>query len=262
MTQPALAHTTKAGRVYKWDGLMLPSITTIIGGGVPKPALVKWGPKMVANCVIDQWDEVVAQKDAPRASREKWLKEAPQRYTDSRGKRGDEVHAWAEWYGAGQVGPEPFVPETAQPALMGLKMFLNDWKPEYVHVEKTVVNKRFGYAGTFDFICYLNIAKVGRVLVLGDYKTSKGVYPEVGLQLAAVRFAEVMLELQEDGTYVEAPVPVVDMCVEVHIMDDDYDVIPVEAGPDQFIAFRAAIAVRHFQEVTGKRTVGKPVLPA
>lgn len=243
---------------------MFPSITTVIGAGVPKPALVRWGPKMVARYVIENLAEVVADAASlPEVAREKKLKEAPTRYTEARGKRGDEVHAWAEWYGGWQLGErldEPEVPEASQAALIGLKMFLNDWKPEFVHVEKTVVNKTKGYAGTFDFIAWLNVHGVGRVLCLGDYKTSKGVYPEVGLQLAAVRYAEVMLTPDGDG-YREDPVPGVAMCVEVHILDGDYDVIPIEAGPDQFLAFRAAIAVRHFQEVTSRRTVGKPVLP-
>lgn len=291
MTQPALAHTTKDGRVYRIAGELYPSITTCIQGGVPKPGLINWAAKMAALYVVENFDEVAADRAAkkPKAERVEKIKDAHKRYKEAKGKRGDEVHAWCEWYARqsmglttrtcweckgeakvvnddGEVLPcptciEPHVPESAQAALRGAKKFMEDWKPEFVHVERTVVNRKRGYAGTFDFICYLNIAGIGRVLVLGDYKTSNGVWPETGLQLAAVRYAEAMLVLQPDGTYEELAVPTVDMCVEVHIQDDDYDVYPVAAGPEQFVAFRAAIAVRHFEVVTSKRTIGVPVHP-
>lgn len=245
---------------------------------------------MSALYVVENLDEVIADRKLPKDERVRKIKEAGKRYTEAKGKRGDEVHAWCEWYarismglttadcwsceGTGMVQDydegmvrcptcqEPHVPESSEAARRGAAEFFETWKPEFVHVERTVLNRKRGYAGTFDFIAYLNIRGVGRVLVLGDYKTSNGVWPETGLQLAAVRHAEVMLMLQRDGSYVEVPVPTVDMCVEVHIGDDFHDVYPVEAGPEQFIAFRAAIAVRHFQEVTSKRTIGKPVAPA
>lgn len=292
MTQPALATTTSAGRVYRVGGLLYPSITTVINAGVPRPFLVPWAAKQAALYVEDNFEELVADRQAPvlpKPKRVAKIRDAYKRYTAARGRRGDEVHAWCEWFARVSMGltidncwecdgtglvedddeqvarcgcREPHVSEDAKAAKESAALFMSEWRPEFVHVERTVVNRSVGYAGTFDFLAYLDIAGVGRVLTAGDFKTSSGVYAEVGLQLAAIRHAETMLIPQADGSCVEEPMPAVDMCVEVHLADDGYEVLPIAAGEEQFRAFRAALAVRHFAEVVSHRTIGTPVYPA
>lgn len=52
------------------------------------------------------------------------------------------------------------------------------FKPE--HIELKVWSEQYQYQGTLDCV-----AKIGKKLVVVDWKTSKSIYPDMGLQLAA-----------------------------------------------------------------------------
>ena len=58
--------------------------------------------------------------------------------------------------------------------------------PEYIATEKTVISKRYGFAGTLDCL-----ARIDGKLVLIDWKTGKGIYTSYFLQVAALRQAAV-----------------------------------------------------------------------
>lgn len=59
-------------------------------------------------------------------------------------------------------------------------------KPEYLFTEKTVISKRYGYAGTLDCL-----ARVDGKLHVIDWKTGKGVYTSYFLQVAALKQAAI-----------------------------------------------------------------------
>jgi hypothetical protein len=65
------------------------------------------------------------------------------------------------------------------------EQFLREHKPEPIGVEVTVYSPLMGYAGTCDLPC-----RIGELTWLLDWKTSKGVYGETALQLAAYALAE------------------------------------------------------------------------
>jgi len=44
---------THNGHRYRLDGMPVTGVTTILGGGIPKPALVRWAPRVVAEWVTD-----------------------------------------------------------------------------------------------------------------------------------------------------------------------------------------------------------------
>src|SRR5205823_2346133 len=150
-------------------------------GGVPKPQLKAWGERRVAEVA---WDKHDVWQQIDRDEAVDWLKRAPFRETDKAAVQGTDIHAWAEAYVLGQPVPEP--PLLQRPYVDGFLRFLDEWKPRYEMTEATLYNRRYGYAGTCDFIAHMD----GLGLVLGDYKTGKGVYGEVALQLAAYRHAE------------------------------------------------------------------------
>ena len=56
--RPGLAQITtdRYGRFYEWKGGRYFSVTTILGGGVPKPALINWAKKFVADYTLDNWE--------------------------------------------------------------------------------------------------------------------------------------------------------------------------------------------------------------
>jgi hypothetical protein len=91
--------------------------------------------------------------------------------------------------------------------------------------------------------------------VLIDYKTGKGVYPDVALQLSSYRYAEFIGA--PDGS--EIPMPEVEACVVLHIPEQgEYELVEVEAGPEIFQAFLFVREVFRFMEETSKRVLLGP----
>lgn len=74
-------------------------------------------------------------------------------------------------------------------------------KPEYLASEKTVISRKYGYAGTLDAI-----AKIGDEYWLIDWKTGKGVYTSYYLQVAALRQAAIEEGLLPTGVPVKTAI--------------------------------------------------------
>lgn len=84
--------------------------------------------------------------------------------------------------------------EKEDKALKGFKQFFEDCKPEIIENEKIIFSKKHGFAGTLDFVGRITLPatknrKAKKMLVLLDYKTGKGIYPEYELQVAAYLMA-------------------------------------------------------------------------
>ena len=79
--------------------------------------------------------------------------------------------------------------EKAENAFLGYLEWKKMTKPKYEAIELKMVSEKYKVGGTADFV-----ARINNSLVLGDIKTSKGIYPEMTAQLAAYR--KMYLELQ------------------------------------------------------------------
>jgi hypothetical protein len=221
----------RTGKDYK-------SVTTIISQGVPKPALMAWAAKLVATKAMDS-PEIINHMD--RQTGIDYLKKEPTRARDEAGAIGSEVHkAIEESLACGSFGTG-FMPEAAG-FLDAACAWGNNVQPLMEWQEVTVYSDANGYAGTLDFIGHF---PGGLGLVIGDYKTSKGVYPTVGMQLAAYRYADYALI---DGEVHE--IPEVNGAVVVHIRPEEEGgvrCLEVPAGRDEFEAFLAAKEIADFQ---------------
>jgi hypothetical protein len=216
---------------YTIDGKRAVGVTTALKG-IPKDALVPWAAKEVATYVVDNiWDIKRMLDSGGKYPTIDFLKAIPNQRRDTAAVRGTEVHALAEKYIRGE---EIEVAAHLQPYVDGYVKFINDWQPTSVHEELVVANRTHCYAGTLDAI--QDIPRLGRALV--DYKTSRGVYGETALQVAAYRYAEVCL----DAAGAEQPMPEVEATYVLHIKPGDYDLIPLEAGPDTFQRYLTAQA--------------------
>ncbi|MGE3449003.1 MAG: hypothetical protein AB7H92_15650 [Microbacteriaceae bacterium] len=241
------------GRATHWyvdaNGLKIPGVTSILSDGVPKPALVGWGIRTVAEYAVDHWDEVA---DLAPSERLKVLKGSPYADRDAAANRGTQVHALAEQL---VQGAEVDVPDELAGHVESYVRFLDEWQPEPVLVERTVVNYTVGYAGTLDLVARFPCWP-GET-VLADLKTNRsGIYGETGLQLAAYRYAEFFVD--DDGT--EKPMPAIDRVVVVHVRADGYDVVPVRADDYVFTRFRhVGVVARATQEA--KSWVGDALTP-
>lgn len=110
-----------------------------------------------------------------------------------------------------------------------------DWhdaaKPTFVRNEFIVLNRSPRYAGGCD-----GDMEIGNELVRFDLKTSKGVYVDYRLQLAAYRYADWMLDLETGD---EIPNPPVDRTAILHVRDGQcvlLDAPTPKAVHDDFLA--------------------------
>lgn len=220
---------TKYGHSYTIDGKRAVGVTTALKG-IPKDALVPWAAKEVATYVVDNIYDVKRMLDSGgKYPTIDFLKGIPNQRRDTAAVRGTRVHALAEQYIRGE---EVEVPDDVLAYVEGYAAFINDWSPVSVHEELVVASRKHGYAGTLDSI--QDLPGVGRALV--DYKTSRGVYGEVALQVAAYRYADVYLDA--DGK--EQPMIPVEATLVLHIQPGAYDLIPLQADESTFERYLTA----------------------
>lgn len=206
---------TKWGHSYRLDGRACPGVTTLIGKGVPKPALPRWAAKTVAEFVADSPEQVEALRAMGRGPTVDALKAVPWQSRDVAAARGTDVHAIADKLIHGE---EVEVPQHLASYVAGYVDWLDTYAVEALWTERPCANRKWLYAGTFDAIVRMR----GQLWLL-DWKTSAGVYGETALQLSAYRNSEFLLGL--DGE--EVPMPEVDRLGVVHVRPDGSDLYEV-----------------------------------
>jgi hypothetical protein len=245
------------GHRYTLDGVPCTGVTTLIKSGLPSPALMYWSARAVAEFVADaNLDDIQAWQRLGRDGLVNALKNVPWSQRDAAAVRGTEVHALAE---AAIGGAAVEVPDHLAAHVDSCMRFFDEWQPKPVLLESSVASRRWQYAGTLDLVADLPNGQ--RALL--DYKTGKGVYGEVALQLAAYRNAEFFLDA--DGA--EQPMSSLDIThtYAVHLRADGYDVLPIETGSTVFTTFlHCAYVARQARDdnTTGIKTwVGSPIDP-
>jgi hypothetical protein len=246
MTEPFTVH----GRTYKLGDHKIPSVTTILGAALPKPALVPWASNAISNYVINRLradngtihadqlihdlNELNASATRPRritssgidnVNHAGVLAGVPYAERDAAANRGTEVHGLGHSLASGL---EVDVPDELAGHVGHYLNFLDAWQPTSALLEVAGVNRRWRYAGRFDMYAYFEhlpqwiAERLGQDYGHGliDLKTSRsGVYPETALQLEAYRNFDTILV---DGA--EQPMPHVDFTAAVWIRADGYDV--------------------------------------
>ncbi|MFC9768818.1 hypothetical protein [Rhodococcus jostii] len=237
------------GHWYKLDGQKADGVTTLLGKGVPKPALINWAGNTTAAYAVDHWDELGQLPPSQRLSE---LKAAKYKVRDAAAKRGIEVHAIADLL---LQGKEVEVPDELAGHVDAYVKFLNEFEPVPVLTEFQVASRQWRYCGTADMVIDL---PGGRYLA--DIKTSRsGIFGETALQLAAYRYAEFYLD--NDG--VEQPMAALGItgALGIWVRGDGYDVLPIEAGDREFKDFLHAAWVARWTE-RSRTLVGTAIRPA
>jgi hypothetical protein len=238
------------------------SVTTIIEGGIPKPALVPWASRVVAACAIDHLPYLTKVRGRPaREAAYTWLRKAADRQRDDAGDLGSIVHRHAEARILGTPMPAP--PEEAIPILAAFDRFLDDFKPSYEAAELIVCNPQDGWAGTCD--AWLRFRGLGFVMNIIDYKTGKGVWAEAALQLGA--YSRATCAWTRQGIEVEPPRA--ERAWVLHLRPSKYPVeeggrgyglIPIDLDDALYAQFLHAKAL-DAGAATRKAAVGDPVEP-
>lgn len=185
---------------------------------------------------------------------EKFLKEAPWRERDTAADRGTEVHDIAERISQGEIVD---VPLELKGHIESFQNFRDDYGMVFIETEFTVFSTTYNYAGTGDFLGYSRKHPEWG-LILGDYKTSSSIWPDIALQLAAIRYADFIARckscphpkgdhLIEDLWEDRGVLGDIETCVGVQINSDGYRVVPVNATRGFFDVFRAALIVAEFK---------------
>lgn len=184
--------------LYVVDGVIIPSVTRIIGV-INKPALVPWAVKETVTHLEGVWQPGVAYTEDQIKSILQDSKGARYRVSKTALNIGSEAHDWIERHVKSKVlsTPAPELPEYP-PVLAAVTSYL-DWEAQqmwlkYVSSERRVYSRNHMFSGTVDLVMEDPNGK----LVIGDLKTSKGIYPEYLLQCAA--YAKAIEE--EDGVEV------------------------------------------------------------
>lgn len=249
---PRNARSMGSKRYYDWKGERFWSVTTILSGGVPKPALLPWGIKMVAEGAVEAVESgaLVPMVGQDRDAAVKFLKGLPYAKRDRAANLGTEIHQAIELLAQGR--PWPDWPLPIRPHMERFREFAEAFSPEWIASEASVFSRSQAYAGTLDAI-----VRVGDRTLLLDVKTGKDIYPEVALQMAAYRHAEFIG--LPDGN--EEPMPPVDGAVALHLTGDAARLIEVETGERVFGAFLYAREVFRWQEEIAKTVIGDEIAP-
>jgi hypothetical protein len=246
---------TQRGHSYKLDGKKVQGVTTLLNGGLPKPALVQWAARSVAEWVADNGEALDGMRGSlGRDALVAALKQTPYEARDMAAARGTDVHALAEEI---LHGREVEVPENLAAYVDGYVRLIDQWQMKPLVTEKPVASRKWWYAGTFDAIVEIGAGEFQSQTALLDWKTSKGVYGETALQLAAYRNAEFYLD---DG--VEVPMPKVDHLGVVHVtpFGSDLYIISEEHSQAAWSLFQYVQYIAKNAETT-KKFLGEP-LPA
>ena len=196
MTTPKVkTFQAKGSRFYVHPdtGESVPGVTSILNQ-LPKPFLQYWSAKVVAEYAVDN---VESWRFLDAKAAVDLLKGAPRRYTSGRADIGSEAHDAFEKIGNGEdTGPirievQPYVTQFNRSSSMTSSLSSSAQ-------ELTVWSEQHRYAGSTD--AFLRIQ--GEPVVV-DWKTTKSIYPEVGLQLAAYRYADHVID--QYGT--TSPIP-------------------------------------------------------
>jgi hypothetical protein len=285
--QPAIEDAKPAD-----DDLQLWSVTTILGA-LDKPALLYWASEQAALAAIHSeatWrgmladdDPACRHTDAGSCAAVRWLRDARNRKPKgmrSATELGTLVHEACEQYAL--TGTRPEVDAEVQPFLDRFDEWLGKFGPVYQATEVSVYHPELGYAGTTD--AFLTI---DGVRYIADYKTTRKAldsqgkpsqpYPEqVGLQLAAYRWAKYAAVwrprrvekfrrrfylLGPDERAMAVPVPEVDTGLVIHISPEACEAFPIVCDESVFERYLAVQDAARwlFQESRG--VMGEPLMP-
>ena len=241
----------------------VPSVTTVLGI-LDKPAVVAWKARATADAIIGNWPHVsklIAEEGQEAAA--KWAVLEADKARDTAAALGTSVHRLADLIGASDSPVEGItIADEHLAYVRAFQAFLARYggSQSIVSSEKSVWSAN-GYAGTYDLFMWIP-HEVGcrdsicshvpsQELWLIDIKTSKGYYPEYGLQLAGYRWADSIVL---PNTPVVYPMPQIQRTGILHLRPDQYPdtgwrliEYPTDYEKD-YLTFLGALEIWRWQE--------------
>lgn len=231
---------------YEWQGQRYPRVTAILSKGIPKPGLIKWAGRFVAEGAIRDYpywgglddDEAIA-----------YLSGLPDTRRNSSANLGSAIHAAIDAVANDREYKEQ-TPQ-AQEYVNGFFKFVEDFRPKFILTEQSVFSKTHGYAGTLDAV-----VRIGRTTYILDTKTGSRIYPEVALQLAAYKNADFV---GKPETGEEVPLPAIKKGLVLHLAPNTYSLVDVRVDEEVFDAFLSVKDVYYWGEGLSKVVIRNPI---
>lgn len=224
----------------------VPGVTSVLGC-LPKSFLSFWAAKVTSEFVADNIATIFPLVMSDRTAAIELMKNAPRRNTAAAGEMGTEVHELYERLAKGQKAGR-LHPELEVYA-KHFDSFVRTYRPEFLHVERTVWSETHAYAGSFDFI-----AKIDGETVIGDFKTTRsGVHEEVSLQLAAYAHADYILGDGPDNL----ELPKIDSGCVLHVRPEAAQVVPVRIDDEMFAVFKLLLGVFKWEKEQKRGALGR-----
>ena len=232
------------GSPFSWEE-RVHSVTSILGAGVPKPAIPYWAVNEVTDYVINSLPALTQLiREDPEGARDA-IKRSPWRKRDKAAEFGSLLHNIMESEALGK--PLPPVPDEAAAHVANFRDWWKTVKPEPVAVEVTIWNDNEQYAGTTDLI-----AKVDGKMAIIDYKTTQSkpnrksggyLFPETVLQLCAYSRATEYMPNGLPGH----PMPTIDTAYAISIRDDGWEMQEADISDEVWNYFRYVREVARWQ---------------
>jgi hypothetical protein len=241
------------------DGTKCFSVTNIIQHGVPKD-LTGWAGWEAGLLAAESVPKLVRVRgESERRKMAYWLGQQSTRIKKKAGELGTAVHDAIEADILGQPIAEPTVEQ--KPFIDAYYRFKENERPEYEATELVLAHPTDGWAGRGDV--WVTLPNYGPALLMGDWKSGSGVYPEASLQLSAYRRAPVAWT--KDGQ--EIVPPKTESAVVVHIRpekypDCGYRVYPMDTSDAVYESFLDARRVAiNWSKGMANTVVGVPFEP-
>lgn len=242
-------------------GARVPGVTSLVGDGMPKPALLNWAGDATAEYAVDNWDDLAGLSISERLKK---IKGGRYEKRDAAGNKGTQIHKLAERLIAGE---KVTIPDELTGYVQSCVAFLDEFDVRAVHVEAVVYSETHRHVGTTDLIAdvllpdmpeydHIPRGEDGYSRGLFDWKTSRsGIFGDVALQLAPYRHSEFLITA--DGEVID--MPAVDFTAGVHVRADGYSCVPLLTDEDVYRDFLYVMQVARIQ--AGLRDlVGEPIV--
>jgi len=169
-------------RFYHKDGRPILSVTTITRIIDKSRPLIIWASNLTGDYVLAN----LKPGKITASELEKVVREAKRQHSvvkEAEANIGTEIHKWiSEWI----KGEKPEIPddEKVKNGIIAFMDFQRQHKAKWLESEKIVYSRKYDYAGVLDAI-----AKIDGKLVLVDFKSTNGLYPEFAFQTAGYQLA-------------------------------------------------------------------------
>lgn len=164
--------------IFKDDkGNYLISVTGATGIIDKSRPLIYWAVGLARDYLFEKLGKGITGNDILEATKQHTI------FKKKAADIGTQIH---EWVGDWIMGKKPEMPEDEK-VVNGITAFLKfqkEHKIKWLESERVVYSKKHKFVGILDAI-----GKMGKELVLVDFKSSKGIYPEMPIQVGGYQIA-------------------------------------------------------------------------